>query len=157
MHHRGSQQDCFPWSLILWISLKIWSNSDKNLLYSLQEDPSTFGWSRRQIRYRCILVHHYYNVDSDTCLNNVHRTHCWVSTAKKVTRIRHNIKLYVHCITFFLTPLYLFCIIIIGLYEVKRHKICRYEIGQRCSITRHISKHFWRSRRKSELITCLFY
>jgi hypothetical protein len=102
--------------------LQIWSKSNKKLFYSLQEDPSMFCCCRRQIRHRRILVQRWYSVDSDMCLNKVHRMHCYVCTVTKVTRTRHNTKLYVNCISFLLTSLYLFCLIIIGPHEVKRHK-----------------------------------
>jgi hypothetical protein len=38
--------------------------------------------------------------DSDVQLN-IHRMHCCVSTTTMVTRVRHNVTLYVHCLSCF--------------------------------------------------------
>ena len=62
----------------------------KKILYSLQEDPSMFCCCRRQIWQRWILVQEWYNVDSDTCLSNIHRTHFFMS----FSTAHHSIELF---------------------------------------------------------------
>ena len=56
-----------------------------------------YFWRRNKFATKTLLCNteYFYIVDSDTQLNNAHRTHCDVSTATNIKRTRHTLTLYV--------------------------------------------------------------